>query len=83
MITKTLLAIAGIAVVGVVGYKIIKKKNPDFFKNCTAKVKESTNNLFEGASEAFKEGYASANAAAQVFKPEQAPIMAQVQGGLR
>ena len=60
MITKTLLAIAGIAVIGVVGYKIIKKKNPEFFKNCASKIKDSTNNVFEGASEAFKEGYASA-----------------------
>ena len=61
MITKTLLAIAAVAVVGVVGYKIIKKTNPDFFRNCTAKIKESTDNVFEGASEAFKEGYASAS----------------------
>ena len=60
MFTKSLLIIAGIAVAGVVGYKIIKKKNPEFFKNCSNKVKESTDNLFEGASEAFKEGYDSA-----------------------
>jgi len=62
MITKTLLAIAGVAVVGVVGYKIIKKRNPEFFKDCAAKIKNSTNNFFEGASEAFNEGYASAAA---------------------
>jgi len=64
MITKTLLVIASVAVVGVVGYKIIKKRNPDFFRNCGDKIKESTGNVFEGASEAFKEGYASASAAA-------------------
>ena len=60
MITKSILAIAALAVIGVVGYKIIKKKNPEFFKNCGDKIKESTNNVFDGASEAFKEGYASA-----------------------
>ena len=63
MLTKSLLVIAGVAVVGVVGYKIIKKKNPDFFKNCASKIRTSTDNFFEGASEAFKEGYASAAAA--------------------
>ncbi len=63
MIAKSLLVIAGVAVVGVVGYKIIKKKNPEFFKNCASKIKNCTNNIFEGASEAFKEGYASAAAA--------------------
>jgi len=63
MITKALLVIAGVAVAGVVGYKIIKKKNPEFFKNCAENIKNSTNNLFEGASEAFKEGYDSANVA--------------------
>jgi len=57
MFTKSLLAIAAVAVVGVVGYKIIKKKNPEFLN----KIKEGTNNFFEGASEAFKEGYASAS----------------------
>ena len=61
MFTKSLLVIAGIAVAGVVGYKIIKKKNPEFFKNCASKIKESTNNIFEGATEAFREGYASAS----------------------
>lgn len=63
MFTKSLLVIAGIAVVGVVGYKIIKKKNPEFFKDCASKIKKSTGDLFEGASESFKEGYASASAA--------------------
>ena len=61
MVTKSLLILAGVAVAGVVGYKIIKKKNPEFFKNCSSKIKESTNNFFEGATEAFKEGYASAS----------------------
>ena len=61
MLTKSLLVIAGVAVAGVVGYKIIKKKNPEFFKNCASKIRTSTNNLFEGASESFKEGYASAS----------------------
>jgi len=64
MFTKSLLVIASVAVVGVVGYKIIKKKNPEFFKNCSSKVKDCTNNMFEGATEAFKEGYASGAAAA-------------------
>ena len=63
MLTKSLLVIAGVAVVCVVGYKIIKKKNPEFFKNCASKIKDSTDHLFEGASQAFKEGYASASAA--------------------
>ena len=63
MFTKSLLIIAGVAVAGVVGYKIVKKMNPDFFKNCSTKIKENTSNLFEGASEAFKEGFASAAAA--------------------
>ena len=63
MLTKSLLIIAGVAVAGVVGYKIIKKKNPEFFKDCGDKIKKSTNNIFEGASEAFQEGYSSAAAA--------------------
>ncbi|MBF0491071.1 MAG: hypothetical protein HQL15_10780 [Candidatus Omnitrophica bacterium] len=59
MFTKSLLIIAGVAVAGVVGYKIIKKKNPKFFENCAESIKNSTGNFFEGATEAFKEGYAS------------------------
>ena len=63
MFTKCLLVVAGVAVVGVVGYKIIKKKNPEFFKDVAGNIKKSTNDFFEGASEAFKEGYASADVA--------------------
>ncbi|MBF0521931.1 MAG: hypothetical protein HQL24_02625 [Candidatus Omnitrophica bacterium] len=64
MFTKSLLVVAGIAVVGVVGYKILKKKNPKILKDVQQSVvgiKNSTVKLFEGAAESFKEGYASAS----------------------
>lgn len=63
MFEKSLLIIAGVAVVGVVGYKIIKKKNPEMLKNLEhsfSNISGSTAKLFEGAAQSFKEGYASA-----------------------
>ncbi|MBF0384243.1 MAG: hypothetical protein HQL27_00075 [Candidatus Omnitrophica bacterium] len=64
MFEKSLLTIAGIAVIGVVGYKILKKKNPKVLKdikNSVSNIKQNTVKLFEGAAESFKEGYASAS----------------------
>ena len=56
---KPFLVIAGVAVAGIVGYKIIKKKNPNFFKNFAANIEKGTDNFFTDASKSFKEGYAS------------------------
>jgi len=59
---KSLLVLAGVVLAGVVGYKIIRKKNPRLFEDCAANIKKGTDNFFEGASESFKEGYAAAQA---------------------
>jgi len=61
MLVKSLLVVAGTVVVGVVGYKIIKK-NPKLFENCATNIKKSTASFLEGIGESFKEGYASAAA---------------------
>ncbi|MBF0533023.1 MAG: hypothetical protein HQL23_08025 [Candidatus Omnitrophica bacterium] len=63
MFEKSLLAIAGIAIVGVVGYKIIKKQNPKLLKDIGhsfSNIGDSTAKVLEGAAQSFKEGYASA-----------------------
>lgn len=59
----TAATVAGVVFVGLVGYKIIKKKRPDAFK----KVKQSISGagkkmsgILEEAKESFHEGYAQA-----------------------
>ncbi len=66
-IEKGLLAAAatavGVVFVGLVGYKIVKKKNPKLLnkaKESVENVKKTTSKVIEGAKKSFKEGYASA-----------------------
>jgi hypothetical protein len=57
-------AAVGVVFAGVVGYKIIKKKNPDAFKNvtkCMTDIKDKTSKILDGAAESFREGYAQAS----------------------
>ena len=63
MIDKGLLAIAGVVLAGFVGYKIIKKKKPEWIektKETAANIKDGTLKAIEGAQASFSEGYASA-----------------------
>jgi hypothetical protein len=61
MLAKSLLVIAGVAVVGVVGYKILKKKNVSKkIQDTVSTVKTKAASFIDGAAESFKEGYASA-----------------------
>jgi len=63
MLEKSLLAVAGVAVVGVVGYKIVRKKNPKLLtgiKDSVTNAKKNTGDFFEGAAASFKAGYSSA-----------------------
>jgi len=62
-ICKGLLAAAGVVVVGCVGYKIIKKKNPQWLDKTNKAVRDTgkgLGSLFSEAGDAFREGYASA-----------------------
>lgn len=57
-------AVIGVAFVGVVGYKIIKKKNPDALKGVSkaiGKIKDKASEIAKGAADAFSEGYAQAS----------------------
>lgn len=58
-----LISVLGIAVVGIVGYKIIQKKNPKIFKKIkktVSNIGDGTGKLFSGAKDSFRKGYASA-----------------------
>jgi len=60
---KSLFTLVGMAVIGVVGYKVIKKNKPEWLdsaKNSIAKTTESVTDVLEGAKESFRDGYASA-----------------------
>ena len=62
-VEKGLLTAAGVAFVGFVGYKIIKKKKPKWIENARKSIsdaQEGAAKLIEGAKESFREGYASA-----------------------
>ena len=62
-IEKGLLVAAGLVFAGVVGYKVIKKKKPDAFKNVresVCNIKKRTFQIVEGAKDSFREGYAKA-----------------------
>ena len=57
-------AVVGVVFVGVVGYKIIKKKNPDSLKGVSkfmADIKNKASEIARGASESFSEGYTQAS----------------------
>lgn len=63
MIEKGLALTAGVVFVGLIGYKIIKKKKPDMLKKakCSASnIKNRTKEVIEGAKASFREGYAKA-----------------------
>jgi len=63
VIEKTVLTVLGVALAGFVGYKIIKKKNPEWIKQVKKVISnpiEGTEKLFKGAKSSFLEGYASA-----------------------
>ena len=56
-------AAVGVAFVGLVGYKIVKKKNPKLLnkaKESVKNIKKRTSKVLEGAKKSFEEGYASA-----------------------
>jgi len=62
-VEKGLLVAAGVVFVGLVGYKIIKKKKPDVLekaKKSASGIKKRTSEIVEGAKESFREGYAQA-----------------------
>ena len=62
-IEKTLVTGVGVVLAGLVGYKIIKKKNPKWVKKVKHALSNTTggaSKLLEGSKEAFQEGYASA-----------------------
>ena len=62
-IEKALIATTGMVLAGVVGYKIVKKKNPKLIENTKKTISDITNapvKFFKGARESFREGYASA-----------------------
>ena len=57
-------AVVGVVFVGVVGYKIIKKKNPHAFKSVSkvmADMKNKASEIARGAAESFSEGFAQAS----------------------
>ncbi|MBF0252338.1 MAG: hypothetical protein HQL29_00840 [Candidatus Omnitrophica bacterium] len=63
IVEKSILITAGVIFVGLVGYKIVKKKNPkliDDAKVSLDKVKLKTDKIISSAKNAFREGYASA-----------------------
>ena len=63
VIEKGILTTAGVVLAGFVGYKIIKKKKPEWIektKESIAKTKDNFGKLIEGAKASFQEGYASA-----------------------
>ncbi len=55
---KGILAAVGIVLVGVVSYKIIKKKKPEWIESTSGE--NGVGGFLSGAKEAFNEGYASA-----------------------
>jgi hypothetical protein len=67
VIEKSLAAVAavlGVVFVGVVGYKIIKKQNPNALKGVSkfmASVKDKASEIAKGAAESFSEGYSQAS----------------------
>ncbi len=54
---KGLLALAGVVFVGLVGYKILKKKSPDLARKASG-IREKASEIAEGVRESFQEGYA-------------------------
>lgn len=59
---KLLIAV-GIVLAGVVGYKIIKKKNPEWIDKTKKALSNSTKGVtkvIDGAKQSFREGFASA-----------------------
>jgi hypothetical protein len=57
-------AVVGVVFVGVVGYKIIKKKNPDALKGVSkvmGNIRDKASEIAKGAAESFSEGYAQAS----------------------
>ena len=62
-ILTTLAAVTGVVFVGLVGYKVIKKKKPELFektKKSVSNVQKRTSEIIEGARKSFREGYARA-----------------------
>ncbi|MBF0571443.1 MAG: hypothetical protein HQL12_06175 [Candidatus Omnitrophica bacterium] len=58
---KGLLAAVAVVFVGVVGYKILEKKNPDFIKKVKGSIDgagEKMTSILTDAKESFYEGYA-------------------------
>ena len=63
VIEKGILIVAGTVFVGLVGYKILKKKKPSVIEKCKKSVlniQKKTSEMFEGTKEAFQQGYANA-----------------------
>ena len=63
LVEKGLLTIAGITLAGFVGYKIVRKKKPEWVESIKKSIlnsKEVTVKFFQGAKIAFQEGYAGA-----------------------
>ena len=59
----TTLTVAGVAVAGVVGYKIIKKKHPELITKTRETLKDIQDgmcDLCKGAKESFSEGFSNA-----------------------
>lgn len=55
--------LAGAAFIGIVGYKVIEKKNPALLKKAKKSVsgaKERISDIAEGARDSFREGFVSA-----------------------
>ena len=62
-IVKALIVTTIAVLIGVVGYKVIKRKNPELIENTKNKISKITSaptEFLKGAKDSFREGYASA-----------------------
>jgi len=63
MLEKSLLIVLGVAVVGFVGYEIVKREKPELLKKAKKSLADagrSVQDALKSARSAFMEGYASA-----------------------
>ncbi|MBF0254739.1 MAG: hypothetical protein HQL11_06430 [Candidatus Omnitrophica bacterium] len=62
-IDKGILIAVGVVLAGVVGYKVVEKRNPEAIKNAKkalAKAGKGVTDIIDSAKGSFREGYASA-----------------------